>query len=439
MARLSATVIVVGFIVAATIVFTAQSQSDLAVFLLTDRSLAPGQISQGLAAPAQAKLLPGGAGGGQDRFETELGLETGMAVADVAAHYAAQITAAGWRLDSRNTTGAGTLAAARFSGKSAKGDDATATLLVTALAGARKQVVLRLIRNTSLAAGASAGRNAATPPSAGRPGGGAGRAAGADVSSELMRVLLDGPLAGAKPQAVRAGSSPNFPMDLLPAGSVIAAVAESKSLTTVAAEAPRFAMADVPRFVAALGKLGWLGRPRLLGGFATGMTQTVELCRGTQSLALGFYGRDRPGVLIRAALSTLEGRACAGEPGLTRNPSGRASGWGLDVARPLLIGPPDATQRTGSSGGSGDTSNSQTRFRSKLPAVAIGAEYASQLTAAGWKVEGRVDDRVMVVTQFSQPGPNGDSLTALVSVVTLPASSDIDAWLYLVRSRSSNR
>jgi hypothetical protein len=108
------------------------------------------------APPGAVTIGAGGGGGGPDARETSTRLETSLAPAAIAAHYATQLRSAGWALGSQIVSdGVAIQTASRTVAPRATSAEAPpqpwhAVLLVTALPGTRERdVALRIARPSS--------------------------------------------------------------------------------------------------------------------------------------------------------------------------------------------------------------------------------------------------------------------------------------------------
>jgi hypothetical protein len=370
----------------------------------------------------------GGFSGSLDSISSRAGMETSRTVREIAAHYERHIVSAGWTVVTRGFD-ADRMAVTWFQGKTASGAPVSAVLAATAFSPTYVDLELRVVRVQSAVAPAGTGRGA--PALAGRAGGGGASAARAvpGVSPEMLSVLAVGPRPGGAAPAVKAGTHPDFPAELLPTGAtVVGHVVESHP--TVVAEAPRYSIAAVPEHIVGLRSKGWrdVSPSRIeRGGFIPALPYVVELCRGDTLAELEFVPRERPGVAVRAAVlpaSAAANTRCriGGRAGGT--PPAPADG----IVLPLLVQPPGSVGGARQDGGGGLTlRHFQTRFVAKVPFPAIANHYASQMTSAGWRLDGRVDDPARSVTRFMKTGASGPPVTAFLTLATMASSADIDA------------
>ncbi|HUF47129.1 MAG TPA: hypothetical protein VMM93_04875 [Vicinamibacterales bacterium] len=103
--------------------------------------------------PVPALVPPAGARGGHaslggtpEAMYSSVRLETRQSVAEVAAHYAGQLTAAGWTIEGRSSEAA-TMAVTRLRTSSATGERITGLLVVTSLDGfTQMDVLFRIVQ-----------------------------------------------------------------------------------------------------------------------------------------------------------------------------------------------------------------------------------------------------------------------------------------------------
>jgi hypothetical protein len=355
------------------------------------------------------------------------GIATSLEVREVVAHYERHIVGAGWTVVTRGLD-ANRMAVTWFRGKTTAGAPVSAVLVATALSPTYVDLDLRVIRVESAVPPARSGLG--TPSLAGRLGGG-GAAARAvpGVPPEMLSLLASGLPAQRGAEAVKAGIHPAFPVELLPPSSTVMAHVAAPHLTIVA-EAPRFSVSSLPRHIVGLRGKGWrdVWPSRIeTGGFIPLQPYVVELCRGDSLARLEFVPRERPGVAIRAEVMPAAADAnnrCRMPARAGGLPSGRDDG----IALPLLVDPPGNTG-SGSRGGGGGLANRHFRNRLvvKVALSTVADHYTSQVTAAGWKLEGRVEDSSRSVIRFSHVAASGRPVTAFLTVATMASNAGFEA------------
>jgi hypothetical protein len=409
----------------------AQDRQELELLFLTDTPLAPDRIGRGMPLPPQTTVVRGTAGssGSIDHYTVRVGFESSLSVAAIGTHYERQLVAAGWTAEARGLDGE-RMAATRYRRKSDGGVEVGAILVATTLAPQRVDVSLRVVRIKSARATPTVSTSGAKPAATRTPGAGAGVRPVPGVSPEFLAILYDGPLsAGAgDPIAARAGLDPTFPPELLPDGSKIAASAVSKTYTTIVGEAP-LGIPAVPRFVIGVRRNGWtLPYPPRIGGFTHDDVADVELCKGSLVARLQFRGRES-GTFFRAAVSGLASDNCS-------RPAPRDGGpaeWGVSIALPLLVTPRGASMAPSGGGGGIESAYYEARLRVTTPLLTVVDQYARQMAAAGWKLEGRVDAPSLSVTRYSSASLSGNRVTAFLTLTPMSSNADLDAWFRAVR------
>jgi hypothetical protein len=102
-----------------------------------------------LTPPEGVRSYPSGSGSSLDSMDARARLEKKITPEAAAKHYAAQMKAAGWTMQGITTTG-DEFAIARFVTKSTLGDDITAFIAITSLAGVEEMdLLLHVVRNKS--------------------------------------------------------------------------------------------------------------------------------------------------------------------------------------------------------------------------------------------------------------------------------------------------
>jgi hypothetical protein len=248
------------------------------------------------------------------------------------------------------------------------------------------------------------------------------------ISRDVVAVLLQGPdVAPGEAFDLRMGAAPaGFPADLLPTGTRVAATATTSKATTVVGTLARFAQADRPAFESSLARSGWIdeeARPRGLNATAQGTP--IVVCRGADFATVTFTPREPTGTFVRASIVKDETRRCAARP---------VSTFG-DVPMPSLRPPSGAESSGAGIGGNSNAMYSSVRLRTAQPVETIASHYASQLTAAGWKVEGHTaEEKSIAVTRLSGSSTTGEPLSGMLVVTSLASADQVDVLLRVVRN-----
>lgn len=248
------------------------------------------------------------------------------------------------------------------------------------------------------------------------------------VSRDVVAVLLQGPdVAPGEAFELRMGvAPPGFPADLLPAGARVAATAMTGKATTVVGTLARFAQADRPAFESSLAKAGWIDeetRPRGLNATAHGAP--IVVCRGADFATVTFTPRDAGSTFVRASVVRDETRRCVARP---------ISTFG-DVPMPSLRPPSGAESSGAGIGGNSNAMYSSVRLRTGQAVETIASHYASQLSAAGWKVEAQTSEaKSIAVTRLSGASTTGEPLSGMLVVSSLTGVDQVDVLLRIVRN-----
>lgn len=383
-----------------------------------------GRSGMALPAPPGATVFRGGgaafsspAGGS---YESDLRLEGAFTAAQIAAHYAAQISAANWRPLSPRADGED-IVAQWFSSNTTSGDPLTMGLVVTRLSATRFDVAVRSVRH----------RPALPPPMAGVSGRAGGTGASArggtppapkpSTPESILRADALTVPAG-QPYEVQSRMPAGFPKELLPEGAMVGIAAVSQGMVTVVATVPAFSMSSVTRHVLALRDSGWIDNGVVLGVLGRGDI-SVEVCQAPKWSSLRFSPRESGGIYVRAAVSS---------PGQCRGP-----GTFSDVALPVLVPPPpDVRWVAGSGGGGREAYHWAMRVSTTQSVASIASHYAVLMTKSGWPASGRAEVASISIARHISTTISGDPITAILSVVRLGGTSDVDLWLRVVRSTS---
>jgi hypothetical protein len=247
------------------------------------------------------------------------------------------------------------------------------------------------------------------------------------VSREVVAVLMQGPdIAPGEPFDLRVGTAPEaFPADLMPNGTRVAASATTANALAVVGTVARFAQADRPGYEGSLHAAGWIDNevhPRGLNAAALGAP--IAVCRGARFATVTFTPRDAGGVFVRASITEDPKRTCAARPRATYG----------DVPIPSMRPPSGAESSGAGFGGNPDAMYSSVRLRTGQPLDAIASHYTSQLSAAGWKVDGQTTEPQQVaVTRLSAATTAGEPLSGTLVVTSLGRSNEVDVLLRIVR------
>jgi hypothetical protein len=253
-------------------------------------------------------------------------------------------------------------------------------------------------------------------------------ATGNTVSKDVVAVLLQGPdVAPGEPFDLRVGSAPvGFPIDLMPAGTRVTATATTATATTVVGTLARFAQSDRPGFDASLAAAGWIddgSRPRGLTAIAPGTA--IAVCRGNDHATVTFTPREPTGAFVRASVVQDPQRACVARP---------VSTFG-DVPMPSLRPPSGAESSAAGIGGTANAMYSSVRLRTTQSLETIVSHYASQLSAAGWRVEGQTSElKAVAVTRLSGASTTGEALSGVLVVTSVGSAGQVDVLLRVVRN-----
>ena len=145
-------------------------------------------------------------------------------------------------------------------------------------------------------------------------------------------------------------------------------------------------------------------------------------------VTLTFTNRTHGGSYVRASLVRDPRRQCLARPmGI--------DAFFADITVPELLPPPGMRTGGGSGGGGSDTWSSSTKLQGTATPAAVGAHYAGQLVAAGWRRnEGTLDRDGMYVTTFIVPTKTADGVVGVLMVSRLPGTDQSDVFLRVVRS-----
>jgi hypothetical protein len=145
---------------------------------------------------------------------------------------------------------------------------------------------------------------------------------------------------------------------------------------------------------------------------------------------MAFSPRPAGGIYVRASLMNDPRRVCAAQP-LTAH---------AEIPLPSLAVPDGAVAGRVSMGGSSDTVSSAVRIRTDIDVEAVGSHYAAQLTAAGWRIEGRSGDSGAVsVTRLRATSVAGEPVTGLLIVTAIGGTGELDVMLRVVRHADGRR
>lgn len=312
-----------------------------------------------------------------------------------------------------------------FRGKTTAGAEVSAVLVATTLSPTYVDLDLRMTRVQSTLPPARSRRSADRPG-----GGGAAARALPGVPPGMLSLLANGPAPRGGRATVMAGPDPLFPTELLPSGSTVVAHVVAPH-PTVVAEAPGFGLSALPQHIVGLRGKGWrdVSPSRIeRGGFVPAQPYAVELCRGDSLASLEFVPRERPGIALRAAVlpaATDANNRCRMPARAGGLPSGRSDGTVL----PLLVDPPGSIGADSGGGGGGTTTGRyfHNRLAANVPLSAVVNHYADQMAAAGWTLDGRVEDTSRSVIRFSHAAASGAPMTAFLTLATMASRADVDA------------
>jgi hypothetical protein len=378
------------------VAYTQTTSADLQV-----ASVAP-RISGGLHLPplSDARVLPeGGSNSGSDHFASETRLLTRRSSAELADHYTRLLEASGWR---RTTSWEQPdVHVLWFDGRAKNGMPAAATMVVFALGPEQRVVRLRIAAQRSTLAR----RQAPVASPAGSPGRQGGRGASANGAAPSRSLPHD------------------FPVDLLPPGTVVVTTATAGTTTRVRGTIVRFGAGEFARFAQALRERRWQNRRPPQRGF-TKDWGSLELCR------------DGVSALVDLVPSTSGDAAVFAEVSAAGSPAPCAAGFVVrafpDAPLPLLMAPNGANQAGTSSGGGLTTFHSDTRVATSLPLMSLGDAYADQIGRAGWQVAAAHTTPTTLVRRFARVLPSGERLDGLLVLRTM-SDGTVDASLTVHR------
>jgi hypothetical protein len=258
------------------------------------------------------------------------------------------------------------------------------------------------------------------------------------IPTEVVSLIMQiGAMAGTADGELRAGGPPaDFPVSVFPAGTVLNATVVSPSRgTTVVGTAASLTLPDFEKHETALVASGWTALGPRSRGFQIMQPTTqapINVCRGADFLVLSPHVRAAGGIHVRATLTRDARRTCAAQPTMPLL---------NDIDLPRLT-PPAGARSLGGGGSSGslDSMTATTRLETALAVRAVAEHYERQLTAAGWKVAGRVrDGDAMSGVRFEVPSRIGAALAGWLSAMRLGASDDVDVFLRVVRTTRDPR
>jgi len=316
-------------------------------------------------------------------------------VAVLEEHYRKQLTSAGWRMES--TGGDANGAFSRFAVASGA-TTRVGTLRVAPIQAGRLSVAIRLVESTP-----------PPPPPAEK------------TESQMMDWMLRQlPRSSPADTPAVAAALPNtFPTELLLARFKSSRILTSGNRVTVAGTVGNTAPSELGAFLLGLRKAGWISAPTQ--GF-TSVFALGEFCRNDIRASLVF--NVEPTRVVMAAVSTdhSPNGGCALQANQSRNffvpivvvPSGSA---------PLIDG-----------GGGASHWRSGLRLSTSAPIASVLADFESQITAVGYKAVSRTTDAAQSLVRFESTPEAVAPAVLILSLTTLPWSSQIDAVFDVIGS-----
>ena len=362
-------------------------------------------------------------GAGASRYRCSTRYDSTAPSSTIADHVNAQMTTMGWKPAGRG--GDASLVLTRYTGSSSTGDPLSAVAVVAALDGTSfHDVSVQILRNE--VPGDS--RLAQSSP-AGRAGGAGAVASGGDaaVTAKLRGLLRMGMTGSAYEESLTV--PPQFPKELLPAGTDVRLAATASGRSTVVGIAKAMTVYEIPAHHVAVTKSGWSGRAPASGfilGASGPVLRPIEVCRGTETAQVEFVSLDGGGFAVRASHSRESTVACDVS-------AIRERGF-ADVAIPLLV--PSGVTASHADGAAGqNTVDSEMRALASVGAAAITKEMASQLASGGWTIVLQASAGDVTTVRARNTSAAGDPVTALVIVTPLGSSSRMNLWLHVVRHK----
>ena len=315
----------------------------------------------------------------------------GETVTVLEEHYRKQLTAAGWRMES--TGGDANGAFSRF----AVADGASTrvgTLRAARVQGGWVSVAIRLIEST--------------PPPPPTP---------AKTESEMMDWMLR---QLQLPVATPASTLPStFPTELLPARFKSSRILTSGSRVTVAGTMDNTAPSELGTFFLGLRRAGWISSPSR--GF-TSIFALAEFCKNDTGASFVFTVEPKRVVMAAVSIDTSRNSRCASSVGQPR-----------DFFVPIVVVPSSWTPVIDGSGG-GSHSRSGIRVTTSTPLASLLADVESQITAVAYKAVSRTTTATQGFARFESTSETGSPASLILSLTTLPWSSQIDLVFDVIAS-----
>ena len=318
---------------------------------------------------------------------------TGETVTVLEEHYRKQLIGAGWRIES--TGGDANGAFSRFA-VPAGAITRIGTLRVALIKGGWVSVAIRLVEST--------------PPPPPTP---------AKTGSEMMDWMLRQLPSRADTPALSSALPRTFPTELLPGRLKTSRILTSGHRWTVAGTMDNTAPSELATFFLGLRRAGWISSPR------TGFTSTFalgEFCRNDTRASLVFHVEPKRVVMAGVTTDTSPDGRCASE---ARRPG--------NFFVPIVV-VPSAWAPVIDGGGGGSHWRSGIRVSTSASLASVLADVESQITAVAYKAVSRTSDATQSLVRFESTTESGSPAMLLLSLTTLPWSSQIDAVMDVIAS-----